>query len=41
MGEFDFKFGENNLTITYPDHTQEVWDVSTTKPGHFILTKGD
>jgi len=41
MGEFDWKFGDNNLTITYPDHTQDVWDVSTTTPGKFILTKGD
>jgi hypothetical protein len=29
MGEIDMIFGEKNLTIVYPNKTQDVYDVST------------
>jgi len=33
MGEIDMIFGAKNLTIVYPNKTQDVYDVSTTGGG--------
>lgn len=33
MGEFDLIFGNNNLTVVYPNRTQIIYDVWTTTPG--------
>jgi len=33
MGEIDMIFGDKNLTIIYPNKTQDVYDVSTTGLG--------
>jgi len=41
MGEIDMKFGDSNLTITYPNKTQDIYDVSTTGFGKITLKKGD
>jgi len=34
-------FGDKNLTIIYPNKTQDVYDVSTTGGGEMTLTKDD
>jgi len=39
MGEFDMVFGNNNLTVIYPNRTQVIYDVYTTNPGKFIISK--
>jgi len=39
MGEFDLIFGNNNLTILYPNRTQVIYSVSTTTPGKFIISR--
>jgi len=41
MGEIDMKFGDSNLTVTYPNKTQDIYDVSTTGFGKITLKKGD
>lgn len=30
MGEFDMKFGNDNMTLTWPNKTQQLFDVATT-----------
>lgn len=30
MGEFDMKFGDSNMTLTWPNKTQQVFDVAST-----------
>lgn len=30
MGEFDMLFGDSNLTLTWPNRTQQIFDVATT-----------
>lgn len=30
MGEFDMLFGDSNLTLRWPNKTQQVFDVATT-----------
>lgn len=39
MGEIDMVFGEKNLTVRYPNKTQDIYDVSTTGGGQMTLTK--
>jgi hypothetical protein len=41
MGEIDMIFGEKNLTVVFPNRTQDVYDVSTTGGGQMTLTKDD
>lgn len=40
MGEFDLVFGDKNLTVKYPNRTQDVFDVATTGGSTLILQKG-
>lgn len=39
MGEIDMIFGKSNLTISYPNRTRDVYDVTTTQGGSMTLTK--
>jgi len=39
MGEIDMKFGQNNLTVTYPNRTRDIYDVWTSGPSKFHLSK--
>jgi hypothetical protein len=39
MGEIDMIFGDKNLTVAYPNKTQDIYDVSTAGGGSMILTK--
>lgn len=39
MGEIDMKFGMNNLTVTYPNRTRDIYDVWTSGPSKFHLSK--
>lgn len=39
QGEMDMHFGDKNLTIRYPNKTQDVYDVATTGGATLILTK--
>lgn len=39
MGEFDLVFGDKNLTVKYPNRTQDVFDVATTGGSTLILQK--
>jgi len=41
MGEFDLIFGDKNLTVKYPNRTQEIYDVATTGGSTLILQKGN
>lgn len=41
MGEIDMIFGDKNLTVAYPNKTQDVYDVSTTGGGAMTLTKAN
>lgn len=41
MGEIDLVFGDKNLTVKYPNRTQDVYDVATTGGSTLILTKGE
>jgi hypothetical protein len=40
MGEIDLIFGDQNLTVKYPNRTQDVYDVATTGGSTLILQKG-
>jgi hypothetical protein len=40
MGEIDMIFGDKNLTVKYPNRTQDVYDVATTGGSTLILQKG-
>lgn len=40
MGEIDLIFGDKNLTVKYPNRTQDVYDVATTGGSTLILQKG-
>jgi len=39
MGEYDMKWGENNLTVTYPNKTNAIYDVFSVGPGKVKLAK--
>jgi len=39
MGEIDMIFGDKNLTVKYPNRTQDIYDVSSTGGDAFVLTK--
>jgi hypothetical protein len=39
MGEYDMKWGENNLTVTYPNKTNAIYDVFSLGPGKVRLSK--
>lgn len=41
MGEIDLIFGDQNLTVKYPNRTQDVYDVSTTGGNALVLQKGN
>jgi len=41
MGEIDLVFGDKNLTVKYPNRTQDVYDVATTGGNSLILQKGN
>ena len=41
MGEMDMVFDDKNLTIIYPNGTQDVYDVATTGGASLILQKGE
>jgi hypothetical protein len=41
MGEIDMIFGDKNLTVKYPNRTQEIYDVSTIGGSSLILEKGN
>ena len=41
MGEIDLIFGDKNLTVKYPNRTQNVYDVATTGGSSLILQKGN
>lgn len=41
MGEVDMIFGDKNLTVKYPNRTQEIYDVATTGGSNLILQKGN
>lgn len=41
MGEIDLVFGDKNLTVKYPNRTQDVYDVATTGGSSLILQKGN
>lgn len=41
MGEIDLVFGDKNLTVKYPNRTQNVYDVATTGGDSLILQKGN
>lgn len=38
MGEYDMKFGESNLTVTFPNRTNLIFDVYSTGPGKLRLS---
>lgn len=40
MGEIDLIFGDKNLTVKYPNRTQDIYDVATTGGSTLILQKG-
>jgi hypothetical protein len=40
MGEIDLVFGDKNLTVKYPNRTQDIYDVATTGGSALILQKG-
>jgi len=40
MGEIDMVFGDKNLTVKYPNRTQDIYDVATTGGSTLILQKG-
>lgn len=39
MGEYDMKWGDNNLTVTYPNKTNAIYDVFSLGPGKVRLSK--
>jgi len=41
MGEIDLVFGDKNLTVIYPNRTQNIYDVATTGGSVLILQKGN
>jgi hypothetical protein len=41
MGEIDLVFGDKNLTVKYPNRTQDVYDVATTGGSTLILQRGN
>ena len=41
MGEIDMVFGDKNLTVKYPNRTQDIYDVASTGGSTFTLTKGN
>jgi hypothetical protein len=41
MGEIDLVFGDKNLTVKYPNRTQEIYDVATIGGSSLILQKGN
>jgi hypothetical protein len=41
MGEIDLIFGDKNLTVKYPNRTQDIYDVATTGGSVLILQKGN
>lgn len=41
MGEVDLVFGDKNLTVTYPNRTQDIYDVATTGGNALILKKNN
>jgi len=41
MGEIDLIFAEKNLTVKYPNRTQDIYDVSSIGGDAFILHKGN
>jgi len=41
MGEIDLIFGDKNLTVKYPNRTQDIYDVATTGGDNLILQKGN
>jgi hypothetical protein len=41
MGEIDLIFGDKNLTVKYPNRTQDIYDVATTGGSTLILQKGN
>lgn len=40
MGEMDMEFDNKNLTVIYPNGTQDVYDVATDGGASLILQKG-
>jgi len=40
MGEIDMIFGDKNLTVKYPNRTQDIYDVATTGGSTLILQRG-
>jgi len=41
MGEIDLVFGDKNLTVKYPNRTQDIYDVATTGGNSLVLQKGN
>jgi len=41
MGEIDLVFGDKNLTVKYPNRTQDIYDVATTGGDSLVLQKGN
>lgn len=41
MGEIDMIFGDKNLTVKYPNRTQDIYDVASTGGSTFSLTKAN
>jgi len=41
MGEVDMIFGDKNLTVKYPNRTQDIYDVATTGGSILILQKNN
>jgi hypothetical protein len=41
MGEIDLLFGDKNLTVKYPNRTQDIYDVATTGGSTLIIMKGN
>ena len=41
MGEIDLIFGDKNLTVKYPNRTQDIYDVATTGGNSLVLQKGN
>jgi len=39
MGEIDMIFGDKNLTVKYPNRTQDIYDVSSVGGSSFVLQK--
>jgi len=38
MGEFDMKFGESNLTVTFPNKTTSIFEVYSLGPSKVRLS---